>query len=39
MEDEGKYNVVLEYVEAEDPRPEVQLQIDLIDRSYVIDKV
>jgi hypothetical protein len=39
MEDEWKYNVVLEYVEADDPRPEVQLQIDLADRSFKINKV
>jgi hypothetical protein len=39
MEDEGKYNIVLEYVEADNPRPEVQLRIDLTHRTFLIEKV
>jgi hypothetical protein len=39
LEDGGKYSVLTESVPEDDPRPEVCLRVDLLDRSFMIDKV
>jgi hypothetical protein len=39
LENGAKYDVWTEYVPKDDPRPEVQLRIDLSDKTFLVDKV
>jgi hypothetical protein len=39
LEDGAKYSVITEYMPEDDPRPEVNLRIDLLDMSFLIGNV